>query len=118
MNVLVVGGAGYIGSHTVNLLKNQGHNPVIYDDFSIEWKKFKKSYPRFIDVSSDQDMKDDGNYYTLIEKSLENIEKIETNHGIEKGLSKTKLVKKYLKHRGIDDPDKKKILIKVLKESE
>ena len=91
---------------------------VIYEDFTIEWKKFDKTYPRFIDVSSDQDMKDDGNYYTLIEKSLENIEKVETSHGIEKGLSKTKLAKKYLKHRGIDDPGKKKILIKVLKESE
>lgn len=34
MNVLVVGGAGYIGSHAVSLLKNQGHNVIIYDDFS------------------------------------------------------------------------------------
>ncbi len=34
MNVLVIGGAGYIGSHTVNLLKKQGHNPIIYDNLS------------------------------------------------------------------------------------
>ncbi|MBC7785020.1 MAG: UDP-glucose 4-epimerase GalE [Burkholderiales bacterium] len=32
MNVLVAGGAGYIGSHTVKLLKSAGHNPVIYDN--------------------------------------------------------------------------------------
>ncbi len=32
MNVLVAGGAGYIGSHTVKLLKAAGHNPVIYDN--------------------------------------------------------------------------------------
>ena len=31
MNVLVAGGAGYIGSHTVKRLKESGHNPVIYD---------------------------------------------------------------------------------------
>jgi UDP-glucose 4-epimerase len=34
MNVLVAGGAGYIGSHTVKRLKESGHNPVIYDNVS------------------------------------------------------------------------------------
>jgi UDP-glucose 4-epimerase len=34
MNVLVAGGAGYIGSHTVKLLKSAGHQPVIYDNCS------------------------------------------------------------------------------------
>ncbi len=34
MNVLVAGGAGYIGSHTVKRLKEQGHAPVIYDNVS------------------------------------------------------------------------------------
>lgn len=34
MNILVVGGAGYIGSHTVNMLKKEGYNPVIYDNLS------------------------------------------------------------------------------------
>ena len=34
MNVLVAGGAGYIGSHTVKRLKDAGHTPVIYDNAS------------------------------------------------------------------------------------
>src|SRR3954454_4215540 len=34
MNVLVAGGAGYIGSHTVKRLKEAGHRPVIYDNVS------------------------------------------------------------------------------------
>jgi UDP-glucose 4-epimerase len=34
MNVLVAGGAGYIGSHTVKKLKEAGHTPVIYDNIS------------------------------------------------------------------------------------
>ncbi|MGA2230060.1 MAG: UDP-glucose 4-epimerase GalE [Tepidisphaeraceae bacterium] len=34
MNVLVAGGAGYIGSHTVKCLKEAGHHPVIYDNLS------------------------------------------------------------------------------------
>jgi UDP-glucose 4-epimerase len=32
MNVLVAGGAGYIGSHTVKRLREAGHAPVIYDN--------------------------------------------------------------------------------------
>ena len=34
MNVLVTGGAGYIGSHTVVELLNAGHNVVIVDNLS------------------------------------------------------------------------------------
>ena len=34
MNVLVTGGAGYIGSHTVVELIKAGHNPIIVDDLS------------------------------------------------------------------------------------
>jgi UDP-glucose 4-epimerase len=34
MNVLVAGGAGYIGSHTVKRLLEAGHHPVIYDNLS------------------------------------------------------------------------------------
>lgn len=33
-NILVIGGAGYIGSHTVKLLKETGFNPIIYDNLS------------------------------------------------------------------------------------
>lgn len=34
MNVLVTGGAGYIGSHTVRLLQRMGKNVVVYDNLS------------------------------------------------------------------------------------
>ena len=34
MNVLVTGGAGYIGSHTVVELIKAGHTPIIVDDLS------------------------------------------------------------------------------------
>lgn len=34
MNILVTGGAGYIGSHTVVVLAEAGLNPIIVDDFS------------------------------------------------------------------------------------
>jgi UDP-glucose 4-epimerase len=34
MNVLVIGGAGYIGSHMVKLLLDSGHSVVVLDNFS------------------------------------------------------------------------------------
>lgn len=34
MNILVTGGAGYIGSHTCKLLAERGHNPVVLDNLS------------------------------------------------------------------------------------
>ena len=35
MNVLVVGGAGYVGSHTARLLNNVGHSVWVYDNCSL-----------------------------------------------------------------------------------
>ena len=32
MNILVIGGAGYVGSHTVRLLKRAGHDVWVYDN--------------------------------------------------------------------------------------
>jgi len=39
MNILVCGGAGYIGSHMCKLLANSGHRPVTFDNLSTshEW---------------------------------------------------------------------------------
>ncbi len=34
MNILVTGGTGYIGSHTVVELQNAGHNVVVIDNLS------------------------------------------------------------------------------------
>ena len=34
MNILVTGGAGYIGSHACKALAAQGHTPVVYDNLS------------------------------------------------------------------------------------
>ena len=34
MSILVTGGAGYIGSHTVKELRARGEQVIIYDDLS------------------------------------------------------------------------------------
>lgn len=42
MNILVTGGAGYIGSHTIIELYNAGHNVVCIDNFINSSLKVKK----------------------------------------------------------------------------
>ena len=43
--ILVTGGAGYIGSHTVKALKAAGLQPVIFDNFSTGHRGFAKGTP-------------------------------------------------------------------------
>ena len=45
MNILVTGGAGYIGSHAAKLLQNQGHLPVVLDDLSTGHQEFVRYGP-------------------------------------------------------------------------
>ena len=37
-NILVTGGAGYIGSHACKALKGAGYTPVTYDNLSTGWE--------------------------------------------------------------------------------
>jgi len=45
--ILVTGGAGYIGSHTVKALKAAGFQPLIFDNFSTGHRSFVRSTPAF-----------------------------------------------------------------------
>lgn len=45
VNVLVTGGAGYIGSHACKVLKANGFTPVTYDNFSTGWEEAVKFGP-------------------------------------------------------------------------
>ena len=47
MKVLVVGGAGYIGSMCCKLLSAEGHEPVVFDNFSLGHRDFVKWGPVF-----------------------------------------------------------------------
>ncbi|WP_333630186.1 NAD-dependent epimerase/dehydratase family protein, partial [Agrobacterium cavarae] len=43
--VLVVGGAGYIGSHTCLLLAERGYEPVVFDNLSNGHEEFVRWGP-------------------------------------------------------------------------
>lgn len=45
MNILVTGGAGYIGSHTSKLLRKSGHVPIVFDNLSNGWAEWVKFGP-------------------------------------------------------------------------
>lgn len=42
--ILVTGGAGYIGSHTVRQPANKNYIPIIYDNQSTGYKEFIRDY--------------------------------------------------------------------------
>ena len=44
-NILVTGGAGYIGSHTCKALSQAGYNPITYDNLSMGHKHAVKWGP-------------------------------------------------------------------------
>lgn len=44
-NILVIGGAGYIGSHMVRMLAKQGYNPVVFDNLSKGHREAVVNYP-------------------------------------------------------------------------
>jgi UDP-glucose 4-epimerase len=47
MKVLVVGGAGYIGSHMVNMLVKSGHDVIVLDNLSTGFRASVK-YGRLV----------------------------------------------------------------------
>jgi len=45
VNILVTGGAGYIGSHTSKLLRKAGHTPIAFDNLSNGWAELVRFGP-------------------------------------------------------------------------
>lgn len=85
---------------------------LLYDNLKMEFVPFTE-FPKFIDVEDESEIKDDGNYYTVIGKS-KTIEEV-SSHKITKDLSKKRLVSRYFRSKGIKDDKKKKALLNVLK---
>ena len=56
MNILVTGGAGYIGSHACKLLAAKGHVPVSYDNLSRGYRAAVKWGPLEVGDLEDRDM--------------------------------------------------------------
>lgn len=58
MRVLVTGGAGYVGSHTVRALRDAGHEPVILDDLSTGHKRLAEATgaPLVVGSIADRDL--------------------------------------------------------------
>ncbi|MCE5335301.1 MAG: UDP-glucose 4-epimerase GalE, partial [Desulfobacteraceae bacterium] len=55
MNILVTGGAGYIGSHTSKLLRKSGHVPIVFDNLSNGWAEWVKFGPlAFGDIRNEE----------------------------------------------------------------
>lgn len=86
----------------------------LYSDLSMEFVPLK-DYPRFIDVESEDEIEDDGNYYTVV-KRVETKE-TEVQNRITTDLTPKKLVRKYLKSRGEYSKEKKSLLLNLIKDS-
>ncbi len=58
-NVLVTGGAGYIGSHTCKLLAQQGHRPVILDSLERGKKELALEHKLYVGLIQDEELLSD-----------------------------------------------------------
>lgn len=87
----------------------------IYEDLSLKFVPLK-NFPKFIDVEREEDIKDDGNYYTVIPQKAST--PVNNKHKITKQLSKKSLAKRYLREKGIKDEVKTNLLIETLKKAE
>lgn len=90
----------------------------LYSDLSLKFVSISDRFPRFIDVKSDQDILDDGNYYTVISEKIPQVNLDKSPNNLNKSLSKKRLVKRYLKEKGILDKKREGILLDIIKESE
>src|SRR5260221_10839787 len=52
--VLVVGGAGYIGSHTAHALRRRGYDVIIYDNLSTGFNQLAEGFQLIVDHIADQ----------------------------------------------------------------
>ena len=53
LNVLVVGGAGYIGSHAALALKRRGYEPIIYDNLGAGHAELAQGFELIVGDISD-----------------------------------------------------------------
>lgn len=56
MVVLVVGGAGYIGSHTAHALRSQGHEVILYDNLSTGFASLAAGFELIVGDAADSSM--------------------------------------------------------------
>ena len=65
MRVLVTGGAGFIGSHTVDALRADGHDVAVVDDLSSGRREFLRDDTEFheLDIRSDDKNRTTHYYY-------------------------------------------------------
>lgn len=90
---------------------------LLKEDFSMVFVSLAKHFPKFIDVTTEDAMLDDGNYYTLI-MDTKSVQSTSADHGIIRSNSKTAMARQYLRVQGIKDKPKKKALMKILKATE
>lgn len=89
----------------------------IYSDMSIEFVHIK-GLPKFKTVGSVEEIKEDGNYYRVLKPKASNDEFSSESKVIQKNYSKVKAGRRYLRIQGIKDPEKKRLLIEILKKAE
>ena len=87
----------------------------LHNDLTMEFVSLSDRFPKFIDVDSEDKVKDDGNYYTVLSSKVE-VDVSKTK--ITKKLSKKRIVKRYLKEHGINDEEKTNCLLDIIKDSE